>query len=105
MKEVVVFLTVYGMVLMPLYANAEASRSARAVANAAAPPVSSVSLLEAAETAAASGVYRAQNLPALPPDGSGRTTTGGARSRSLISGVLAFAGAALWRWLPCREAR
>ena len=55
MKEVVVFLTVYGMVLMPLYANAEASRSARAVANAAAPPISSVSLLEAAETAAASG--------------------------------------------------
>ena len=102
MKKLVAFLTVYGMVLLPLYANAEASRSARTAANAASPSVSTVSFLEAAETAAASGVYRAQNLAGI--------TTGQIREddnrRSAIafalSGVLAFAGAALWRWLPCR---
>lgn len=103
MKEVVVFLTVYGMVLMPLYANAEASRSARAVANAAAPPVSSVSLLEAAETAAASGVYRAQNTANIT---TGRIRDDDKKRSAIafaISGLLAFTGAALWRNLTCRE--
>ncbi len=91
MKRLIAFVTAYAVVLMPLYANAAAPTPAR-------------SLLEAAEIAAASGVYRAQNTASI--------TTGTIREddkkRSAIafalSGVLAFAGAALWRNLTCRGA-
>ena len=87
MKRLIAFVTAYAVALLPLYANA-------------APPARS--LLEAAEIAAASGVYRAQNTASI--------TTGTIREddkkRSAIafalSGVLAFAGAALWRNLTCR---
>lgn len=71
---------------------------------AAAPraPAVGTTLLEAAETAAANGAWRAQNTP--------RITTGTIRDddkrRSAlafaISGAGAFIGAFLWRWLPCR---
>ncbi len=61
------------------------------------------SLREAAEAAARSGAFRAQNTSDI--------TTGLIRDdddrRSAIayglSGAMAFAGAALWRWLPCRN--
>ena len=103
MKKLVVLLTVYGMVLMPLYANAEASRSARAAANAASAPGSTVSLLEAAEIAAASGAYRVQNTAGIA---SGRIREDDNRRSAIafaLSGVLAFVGAALWRNLTCRD--
>ena len=102
MKKFTAFLTVYGMVLMPLYANAEASRSGRS-ANAASPPVSSVSLLEAAETAAASGVYRAQNTAGIATGMIREDDNRRSAIAFALSGVLAFVGAALWRNLGCRD--
>ena len=100
MKRVVALLTAYALVLMPLYANAAPAAPGITLRSAAV--AAPASLLEAAEIAAASGVYRAQNLAGI--------TTGTIREddnrRSAIafaiSGVAAFAGAALWRWLPCR---
>ena len=91
MKRFVAVATAYGLILLPLYANA-----------AALGPAATPSLLEAAEIAAASGAYRAQNTATI--------TTGqireGDKKRSAIafalSGALAFVGAGLWRWLPCR---
>lgn len=88
MKRLIALATAYAVALLPLYANAA--------------PTPTRSLLEAAEIAAASGVYRAQNTASI--------TTGTIREddkkRSAIafalSGVLAFAGAALWRNLTCR---
>ena len=70
-----------------------------------APPAGGpASLLGAAETAAASGAWRAQNTPTI--------STGLIREddkkRSAIayglSGALAFLGAGLWHWIPCRGA-
>lgn len=100
MKKFTALLTVYAMVLMPLYATPAPAAPGTPPKSAAA--IVPASLLEAAEIAAASGVYRAQNLAGI--------TTGQIREddnrRSAIafaiSGVAAFAGAALWRWLPCR---
>lgn len=103
MKTLVAFLTAYGMVLMPLYANAEASRSARAAANAASPPASTVSLLEAAEIAAASGVYRAQNTAGIATGMIREDDNRRSAIAFALSGLLAFTGAALWRNLTCRE--
>jgi hypothetical protein len=93
MKTLASLFLVFGIAVAPMHAHAAAARAA-----GAAP-----SLLEVAEIAAASGVYRAQNLAGI--------TTGTIREddnrRSAIafaiSGVAAFAGAALWRWLPCRN--
>lgn len=67
-------------------------------------PVSSPSLLERVRADSSSGRYRPQNTATV--------TTGTIRKddkkRSAIafalSGLLAFAGAGLWRWLPCRDA-
>ena len=70
-----------------------------------APPAGGpASLIGAAETAAASGAWRAQNTPTV--------STGLIREddkkRSAIayglSGALAFLGAGLWHWVPCRGA-
>lgn len=100
MKKLVAVATVYGLVLMPLYANAEANRATSAPA--ASPPVSTISLLEAAGIAGGSGLYRAQNTAGIA---TGRIREDDNRRSALafaISGVAAFAGAALWRWLPCR---
>ena len=130
MKKLIALVTVYGLVLMPLYANAAALggapvfRPAPAARSAAEPRIAvgaeargrraapaptsgssspvATSLLEAAEIAASSGAYRAQNTASI--------TTGQIRDddkkRSAmafaLSGILAFGGAALWRWVPCR---
>ena len=93
MKTFAALLVALGIVVAPLHAHAAA-----ATAPAAAPTI-----LETAEIAATSGAYRAQNTATV--------TTGTIREddkkRSALafalSGVLAFAGAGLWRWLPCRE--
>ena len=95
MKKVLAIAVCCGLVTTPVYA--------RALPVAGVSAGGTPSLLEAAETAAASGVYRAQNLAGI--------TTGkiraGDKKRSAIayglSGLMAFAGAALWRWLPCRN--
>ena len=61
------------------------------------------SLLEAAGIAAASGVYRAQNTSTIT---TGRIQQDDKKRSALafaISGLAAFAGAGLWRWLPCRN--
>ena len=103
MKRLTALLTVYALLLLPLYVNAEAMRSARTPANAAAPPVSTVSFLEVAEIAAASGVYRAQNTAGIA---SGRIREDDNKRSAIafaLSGVLAFTGAALWRNLTCRD--
>ncbi len=93
MKMFATLLVVFGIAVAPLHAHAAAIRA----------PGAAPSFLEAAEIAAASGVYRAQNTATIT---TGRIQ-GGDKKRSAIafalSGVLAFAGAGLWRWLPCRE--
>ena len=93
MKTFAALLVAFGIAVAPLHAHAAAVRA----------PASAPSLLEAAEMAAASGVFRAQNTSTV--------STGlireGDKKRSAIafalSGLLAFAGAGLWRWLPCRS--
>ena len=93
MKTFAALLVALGIVVAPLHGHAAA-----VTAPAAAPTI-----LETAEIAATSGAYRAQNTATV--------TTGTIRQddkkRSALafalSGVLAFAGAGLWRWLPCRE--
>ena len=93
MKTFAALLVAFGIVVAPLHAHAAA-----ATAPAAAPTI-----LEAAEIAATSGAYRAQNTPTVT---TGRIREGDKRRSALafaLSGALAFAGAGLWRWLPCRE--
>lgn len=98
MKKIFGLVTAYSVVLMPLYANAAAlSRPASPRANAA-----TASLLETAEVAAASGVYRAQNTAGIA---TGRIREDDNKRSAIafaLSGVLAFTGAALWRNLTCR---
>ena len=92
MKAFASLFLVFGIAVAPMHAHAAAVRA----------PGAAPSLLEVAEIAAASGVYRAQNTAGI--------ATGRIREddnkRSVIafalSGALAFLGAALWRWLPCR---
>ena len=93
MKMFATLLVVFGIAVAPLHAHAAAIRA----------PGAAPSFLEVAEIAAASGAYRAQNTPTV--------TTGlireGDKKRSALafalSGALAFVGAGLWRWLPCRS--
>jgi len=64
------------------------------------------SLLEAAEAAAASGAFRASRAQNTAGVTLGRITEDDKRRSAIafgISGLAAFAGAALWRWLPCRN--
>lgn len=104
-------LTVLGVVALPLHSHAairpigpEPESSASAVARRAA-PVSSPSFLERVRADSSSGLYRPQNTTTI--------TTGTIREddkkRSAIafalSGLLAFTGAGLWRWIPCRNAK
>ena len=101
MKRLTALLTVYALVLMPLYANAAPAAPGTPSRSAAA--ASPASLLEAAETAAASGVYRAQNTANIT---TGRIRDDDKKRSAIafaISGLLAFTGAALWRNLTCRD--
>ncbi|MCY3745698.1 MAG: hypothetical protein OXH05_05660 [Acidobacteria bacterium] len=84
---------VFGIVLAPMHAHAAAIRA----------PGAAPSLLEAAEMAAASGVYRAQNTAGIA---TGRIREDDNRRSAIafaLSGLLAFTGAALWRNLTCRD--
>ena len=93
MKKFLAVWVCSGLVVAPLYAAAPVGLTTTAP-----------SILEIAETAAASGVYRAQNTSTIT---TGRIEAGD-RKRSAIaygvSGLMAFTGAALWRWIPCRNA-
>ena len=101
MKRLVALLTVYALVLLPLYANAAPAAPGNSSTSAAvAVPAS---LLEAAEIAAASGVYRAQNTAGIA---TGRIREDDNKRSAIafaLSGLLAFTGAALWRNLTCRD--
>ena len=99
-------LTVWTLLALPLQIEtsrrgrpAETTSATRTTASPG-PPI----LLERARTAAAGGLYRLQNTA--------RVTTGTIREDNrrrsaiafAISGLLAFTGAGLWRWIPCRNA-
>ena len=69
------------------------------------PVVEAPSLMESALAAAASGAWRAQNTSTIT---TGRIRDDDNKRSALafaISGAAAFAGAFLWRWLPCRNAK
>ena len=92
MKTLASLFLVFGIAVAPKHANAAAVRA----------PGAAPSILAAAEIAAASGVYRAQNTAGIA---TGRIREDDNRRSAIafaLSGALAFAGAALWRWLPCR---
>ena len=95
MKKALAVAVCCGLVTTPLYAGA--------LPVAGTGSGTPLSLLEAAEIAAASGAYRAQNTSTIT---TGRIQEDDKKRSALafaISGVAAFAGAALWRWLPCRN--
>ncbi len=91
MKKPLATLVAISIAVTPLYAATPA------------PPTSVPSLLEAAEIAAASGAYRVQNTTTIT---TGRIRDDDKKRSALaygLSGLMAFAGAGLWRWLPCRN--
>ena len=91
MKKFLAALVAISIVAPPLYAATPA------------PPGSGPSILEAAEVAAASGTYRPQNTTTIT---TGRIRDDDKKRSALaygLSGLMAFTGAALWRWLPCRN--
>ncbi len=91
MKKSLATLVAISVAVTPLYAATPA------------PPTSVPSLLEAAEVAAASGAYRPQNTTTIT---TGRIRDDDKKRSALaygLSGLMAFAGAGLWRWLPCRN--
>ena len=99
-------LTVWALVALPVHIEASRrgtpAETTSATRTAASPEP--LILLERARVAAASGLYRPQNTA--------RVTTGTIREDNrrrsaiafAISGALAFTGAGLWRWIPCRNA-
>ena len=92
MKTFASLFLAFGIAVAPIHAHAAAVRA----------PAAAPSLLEAAEIAAASGAYRVQNLAGIT---TGRIREDDNRRSAIafaLSGLLAFTGAALWRWLPCR---
>lgn len=93
MKTFASLFLVFGIAVAPMHAHAAAVRA----------PGAAPSLLEAAEIAAASGVYRAQNTAGIA---TGRIREDDNRRSAIafaLSGLLAFTGAALWRNLTCRD--
>ena len=95
MRKALAIAVCYGLVTTPLYAGT--------LPVAGAGPGRAPSLLEAAEIAAASGIYRPQNTSTIT---TGRIRPGDKKRSAIaygLSGLMAFAGAALWRWLPCRN--
>ena len=94
MKKLLLFSVCCGLVAAPLPVAAAASG----------PGATVPSLLEAAELAAASGAYRIQNTSTIT---TGRIRPGDKKRSAIaygLSGLMAFTGAALWRWIPCRNA-
>ena len=93
MKKFASLFLVFGIAVAPMHAHAAAVRA----------PGAAPSLLDAAEIAAASGAYRAQNTAGIA---TGRIREDDNRRSAIafaLSGVLAFTGAALWRNLTCRD--
>ena len=101
MKKPAALFVAFCLAATPLYARPPAGSEPP-------PPVhfasrGAPSLLEAAETAASSGAYRAQNTATITTGRIGKDDRKRSAMAFAISGVLAFAGAGLWRWLPCRN--
>ena len=93
MKKLLAVWVCFALAASPLYAGSSGSSALAGTS----------SFLEAAEIAAASGVYRAQNTTTIT---TGRIQAGDKKRSAIaygLSGLMAFAGAALWRWLPCRN--
>ena len=91
MKKSLAILVAFGVLVAPLYAATPAGLT------------TAPSILKAAEIAAASGAYRPQNTSTIT---TGRIRDDDKKRSALafgLSGVMAFAGAALWRWLPCKS--
>lgn len=98
MTRLTVLLLVAALIIAPSAALARNNPTPAASAGSAV----EVSFLEVAESAAASGVWRAQNTPDIT---TGTIREDDKRRSALafaISGAGAFLGAFLWRWLPCR---
>ncbi len=90
MKKPLASLVAFSLLVAPLYAATPAG-------------FTTASILEAAEIAAASGAYRPQNTTTIT---TGRIRDDDKKRSALaygLSGLMAFAGAGLWRWLPCRN--
>ena len=90
MKTFASLFLVFGIAVAPMHAHARA-------------PGATPSLLEVAEIAAASGVYRAQNTAGIA---TGRIREDDNKRSAIafaLSGLLAFTGAVLWRNLTCRD--
>ncbi|MDE2881872.1 MAG: hypothetical protein OXP70_08480 [Acidobacteriota bacterium] len=93
MKAFASLFLAFGIAVAPMHAHAAAVRAPAAVP----------SILDAAEIAAASGAYRAQNTAGIA---TGRIREDDNKRSALafaLSGLLAFTGAALWRNLTCRD--
>ncbi|MDE3261870.1 MAG: hypothetical protein OYL41_07800 [Acidobacteriota bacterium] len=93
MKTFASLYLVFGIAVAPMHAHAAAARA----------PGAAPSLLEVAEIAAASGVYRPQNTAGIA---TGRIREDDNKRSAIafaLSGLLAFTGAALWRNLTCRD--
>ena len=95
MKKLATAAVCFSLVVTPLYAAPPPAGPSET-----APP----SLLEAAENVASSGAFRLQSTVSNPSG----TIREDDKKRSAIAlaiaGAAAFAGAGLWRWLPCRNA-
>ena len=94
MKKLLAVWMCFALAASPLYAGSPGSSA----------PAGTPSFLEAVEVAAASGVYRAQNTSTIT---TGRIQAGDKKRSAIaygLSGLMAFTGAALWRWIPCRNA-
>jgi hypothetical protein len=98
MKKLTALLAALSIAATPLYAHV------RLPSSGAVPAGTAPSILEAAEIAASSGAYRAQNTANLT---SGRIREDDKKRSAIVlalAGAAALTGAALWRWLPCRNA-
>ena len=90
MKKPLASLVAFSLLVAPLYAATPAG-------------FTTASILEAAAVAAASGAYRPQNTTTIT---TGRIRDDDKKRSALaygLSGLMAFAGAGLWRWLPCKN--
>ena len=106
LPQVAAILTVWALLVAPFHTGTVLSTAPSETASAARPVTFAEppTIMERARMASSSGLYRPQNTATIA---TGTIREDDRRRSALafaISGVLAFAGAGLWRWLPCRNA-
>ena len=106
LPQVAAILTVGALLVAPFHTGITPSAAPSEIASTARPVVSAEppTIMERVRRASSSGLYRPQNTATIT---TGTIRKDDRRRSALafaISGVLAFAGAGLWRWLPCRNA-